>query len=149
MKPHAMLFEWVVHMLKTERQKAYIEDRYGDGECGVFAQALHQLLGYPVVLLRCSEDMSPALPLGFPRHAAVRCGDGLFMDAFGITDINGLEERFSSRFTVDDDPDMRKYPFDADISDALVHARQFLNYQQKRDRKVERPASIFHEPAPL
>jgi hypothetical protein len=137
-------------MENFDRQKAYIEDRYGDGECADFAQALHQLLGYPVVLLRCVEDMSPALPLGFPRHPAVRCGDGLFMDAFGIADINALEQRFSLTFTVDYNPDMNRCPFDDDddIGDALEHAGQLLKYWQESKRALLRAKPPFQKSAP-
>lgn len=92
----------------------YIEDRYGDGECGVFAQALHGMTGLPLVLFRIEgHEHKPVLPHSFPRHAAVWVGDDRYLDAFGTSTFAETSERFGVRLTVDHAPKKEAYPFDS------------------------------------
>ncbi|MCZ7860615.1 hypothetical protein O9X98_04280 [Agrobacterium salinitolerans] len=115
----------------------YIEDRYGDGECGVFAQALHGMTGLPLVLFRIEGDAhGPALPHSFPRHAAVWMGDDRYLDAFGASTFAETSARFGVRLTVDHVPKKEAYPFGSapgqgghvpdEFSEAEAHALEML-----------------------
>lgn len=124
-------------MSHDDTNLGYIEDRYGDGECGVFAQALHGMTGLPVVLFRIDGDQyGPSLPHGFPRHAAVRFGDGSYLDAFGTSTLAEESERFGVKLRVDHAPRMEAYPFGSapgqgghvpyEFSEAETHALEML-----------------------
>lgn len=99
-------------MTNERRVIDYIEDRYGDGECGVFAQALNGMTGLPVVLFRIDGNhYGPIFPNSFPRHAAVLIGHGRFLDGFGISSLAQTTERFGMRLRVDFSPSLSAYPF--------------------------------------
>lgn len=115
----------------------YIEDRYGDGECGVFAQALHGMTGFPLVLFRIDGDQYGAvLPHSFPRHAAVWTGDDTYLDAFGTSTLGETSVRFGVRLTVDHAPKKEAYPFGSapgqgghvpdEFSEVEAHALEML-----------------------
>lgn len=116
---------------------SYVEDRFGDGECGPFAQALHSLTDLPLVLFRIDgRDYGPSTPDHFPRHAAVRLADDAFLDAFGIRTLRQVSEAFDMRLKLDLCPDPARYPFESgpgqqyydasDFSDVASHALAML-----------------------
>jgi hypothetical protein len=90
----------------------YVEDRYGDGECGIFSQALNGMTNQPIVLFRVDGDRyGPTFPNAFPRHAAVRIGDDVYLDGFGTSNLAETSERFGMRLRVDLSPSLAAYPF--------------------------------------
>lgn len=120
-------------------QQDYIEERYGDGECGPFAQALHQLTGWPIVLLRLREAHD-GMPVDFPRHAVVEREPDRFVDAHGETTLEAVEERFCVRLWLDPKPRENVYPLSAapgedlhypeEFAETLVHAQQLLDIHE-------------------
>ncbi|MDW9481949.1 hypothetical protein GOB57_25190 [Sinorhizobium meliloti] len=124
-------------MDRHDTNLGYIEDRYGDGECGIFAQALHGMTGLAVVLYRIDGDQyGPVLPDSFPRHAAVRIGNDSYLDAFGTSTLAETSERFGVKLRVDLTPRMEAYPFGsapgqggyipAEFVEAEAHALEML-----------------------
>lgn len=90
----------------------YVEDRFGDGECGVFAQALGGMTGLPVVLFRVDgSHYGPVFPHSFPRHAAVMVGNDHYLDGYGISSLSETAQRFGMRLRVDSSPSPTAYPF--------------------------------------
>lgn len=95
----------------TNADLDYITEVYGDGDCGIFAQALCHLTGLNVVLFRLRGAHALHLPDRWPRHAAVSLGGGVFLDAYGISRVHEIEDRFDCRLTVDVAPQPLAYPF--------------------------------------
>lgn len=125
---------------------ADLESRYADGECAAFAQAMSQLNGLSVVLLRVRESRDPGLPDGFPRHAALLLADGRLLDATGMTTVRALERRFACALRLDKAPDQNQYPFEQNRRgeewlEVIEHATAFLSH-------LERRGFVF-TPAPL
>lgn len=71
--------------------------QYRFGDCGVFAIAVYQETGWPVVLLRA--------PDGRVVHAACQVTKDTFYDAMGHTDLNGLRKCFGADVELDGDCD--------------------------------------------
>lgn len=94
-------------------QLEYLVDRYGDGECGIFALAMSQLTGLPVVLFRMNGDHGLSMPDRWPRHAAVSLKDGRFLDAEGISWLPEIAARFDASMRVDRDPSLTAFPFES------------------------------------
>lgn len=105
-------------------QLEYIADRYGDGECGPFASALHELTGLPLVTfnLRFPDGY---LPAGFPRHAAVTLGNGEFLDANGKGTLAQISERLQCILSVVENPQPHGYPFEASPQSAEFNAEEY------------------------
>ena len=116
---------------------ADLESRYADGECASFAQAMSQLSGLSVVLLRARNSTDPGLPEGFPRHAAVILADGRLLDATGMTTVRALERRFACALRLDKAPDQNQYPFEQNRGgeewlEVIEHATAFLSHLERR-----------------
>ena len=130
-------------------QLRYIEERFGDGECAVFARALSSLTGYPIVLLRMAgSEWAPSMPKGFPRHAVVETPGGNFLDAFGSVSLEAIEDRLEARLVVDRGPNMERYPF-ADISDEDMNEATELALEMLEMRKLETTARGGAAPSSL
>lgn len=119
----------------SARQLAYFEERFGDGECGIFAQAISRLTGAGIVLFRVAAKRDvPYLPEGFPRHAAVEVGDDLFLDAFGYQTLEEIERRMGVSLRVDRVPDVERYPFGSssgeEMDEALEMASEMLEIRR-------------------
>ncbi len=67
--------------------------------------------------------MSPALPFGFPRHAAVEIKPDVYLDAFGIQSLEEIEKRMGARLRVDREPSTSKYPFENIPEEELLEAQ--------------------------
>ena len=125
-------------------QLNYIVDRYLDGECASFAQALADLTQLPIVLFRLERDHG-FLGKGFPRHAAVRIEADLFLDASGTFTLKQARGRFEAPLVVDGTPNLRASPFEPqwptlnDHQETLDHARQMLALRGLEDLKAARP----------
>lgn len=97
----------------SESDLEYIVEVYGDGDCGIFASALHEVTGLPLVLFRLDGAHALHLPDRWPRHAAVGLPDGRFLDAAGVFVKTEIADRFECRFLVDATPDPEAYPFES------------------------------------
>lgn len=97
----------------SESDLDYIVEVYGDGDCGIFASALHEVTGLPLVLFRLDGAHALHLPDRWPRHAAVGLPDGRFLDATGVFSKTEIADRFECRFLVDATPDPGAYPFES------------------------------------
>jgi hypothetical protein len=123
-----------VMQANDQRQVEYIAERFGDGECAIFAMALHQATGLPLVVFEVSKSNDPALPVGFPRHAAVQMGDNQYLDAFGLANLKDIETRFNCKLRVETQPDVTKGVFepqwqnrtDEDITEARKFASEMI-----------------------
>jgi hypothetical protein len=127
-----------MHQADCERQVNYLAERYGDGECAVFAVALNQITDLPVVVFNIAGNSSdPGLPAGFPRHAAVQVGKNQYLDACGTASLAEISARLGCQLTVIPDPQLKtsffepewtKMQLDNDyIVTARDHAKQMLN----------------------
>lgn len=105
-----------VHEASNERQLNYISDRFGDGECAVFAFALHQVTGHLLVTLNVIQSDDPGLPAGFPRHAAVLLPGNHLMDATGLTDLESLSAKFGCKLQLETSPSMTTSIFSSEWS---------------------------------
>lgn len=121
-----------------QRQVEYIAERFGDGECAIFAMALHQATGLPLVVFEIAKSHDPALPVGFPRHAAVQFGDDQYLDAYGLASLVDIKTRFSCKLRVQANPDVTKGVFepqwqnfsDDDISEARSFAGEMIKLKR-------------------
>ena len=127
-----------MHEADCQRQVEYISDRFGDGECAVFAVALHQITELPVVVFSVAGDSSdPSLPTGFPRHAAVQVGPDKYLDACGTATLDEISARMACQLSVQLDPKLKAPFFESDwtrsamdnedIIAARGHAKEMLN----------------------
>lgn len=136
-------------------QLNYIVDRYLDGECASFAQALSDLTLFPIVLFRLERDHG-FLAQGFPRHAAVRIKNDLFLDASGTFTLKQAKGRFETPLVIDAAPDLGASPFESqwpeldDHQETLDHARQMLALRGLEELKAARPrpSADSLDPAP-
>ena len=115
----------------------YLQERYSDGECGVFAQAMSHISRFSVAVLRVRDSQNPALPEGFPRHAVVLLANGRLMDAQGISTLKQLEQRFSCALRLEKGPDLTKYPFEQDFDcdywrDVYEDAVAYLTHLERK-----------------
>lgn len=126
-----------MHEADCQRQVDYVADRYGDGECAVFAVALHQITDLPVVVFNIAgNSKDPGLPEGFTRHAAVQVSQDQYLDACGTSSLAEICARLGCRLTVIPDPlfktssfepEWTKSQFDnEDIVTARDHAKEML-----------------------
>ncbi|MBD8615428.1 MULTISPECIES: hypothetical protein [Pseudomonas] len=125
-------------------QLSYILDRYLDGECASFAQALATISSLPVVVFRLERDHG-FYTAGFPRHAAVRVEQDLYLDASGLFSLKQAKGRFEAPLVVDNAPDLSASPFDREWplleehGEALDHADQMLALRGLEHFKAARP----------
>ena len=115
----------------------YLQERYADGECGVFAQAMSHISRLCVALLRVRDSQDPALPEGFPRHAAVLLANGRLLDAQGISTLKQLEQRFNCALRLEKGPDLTQYPFEQDFDcdywqDVYEDAAAYLTHLERK-----------------
>ncbi len=126
----------------------YLEERYGDGACGPFAQAISHITRLPVVLLRVRESADPALPDGFPRHAAVLLQNGRLLDAQGQMSLRQLEIRFGCGLRIEKSPDLAQYPFEQvlegeDWREAVNDAAAYLTHLERKGFTFQSPEMSF------
>ena len=125
------------------RKIEYLSSRYGDGECAIFAVALHQITTLPVMVFNVSaETGDPGLPLGFPRHAAVQVKPDVFLDACGTFTLAEANKRFGCELVAKADPKLSTSFFepswsksaysDEDIITTRDHANQLLTLRKLR-----------------
>lgn len=129
------LLLWELTLASSEQaaqwQIDYIVDRYLDGECASFSQALATITGLKIVLFRY-ERAHGFCPRGFPRHAAVQVEKDLFLDASGTFNLKQAMGRFEAPLVVDLAPDLSASPFeqnwlsDDDHLEVIDHAKQML-----------------------
>lgn len=115
-------------------QLDYIADRFGDGECGTFSQALSHITALHVVLFRSTSTTDIQCPPGFPRHAAIEIKPNEYLDATGIFNLQEAQERFGCSFRIDDTPDLSAYPFG--LEEEWREVLSFA-YEMLRLRKLE------------
>ncbi|KPC16993.1 Uncharacterized protein AC499_1154 [Pseudomonas amygdali pv. lachrymans] len=122
----------------------YIVDRYLDGECASFSQALSTITGLKIVLFRY-ERAHGFCPKGFPRHAAVQIERDLFLDASGTFTLKQAMGRFEAPLVVDLMPDLGASPFEQnwllgdDHLEVVDHAQQMLALRNLEQLKAARP----------
>lgn len=122
----------------------YIVDRYLDGECASFSQALATITNLKIVLFRY-ERAHGFCPKGFPRHAAVQIEQDLFLDASGTFNLKQAMGRFEATLVVDASPDLGVSPFEqnwlseSDHLEVLDHAQQMLALRNLEKLKEARP----------
>lgn len=133
-----------MHQADCERQVDYLAERYGDGECAVFAVALNQITDLPVVVFNVTgESNDPALPVGFPRHAAVQAGPDQYLDGCGLSSLKDISTRLGCQLSVKADEkhtapffesDWVSSAFDnPDIIEARAHAKEMLQLRDLRN----------------
>lgn len=139
---------WELTLASNEQagqwQIDYIVDRYLDGECASFSQALSTITGLKIVLFRY-ERAHGFCTKGFPRHAAVQIEQDLFLDASGTFNLKQAMGRFEAPLVVDVAPDLGVSPFEqnwlseADHLEVLDHAQQMLALRKLEKLKAARP----------
>jgi hypothetical protein len=126
-----------MHEADCQRQVEYVADRYGDGECAVFAVALNQITDLPVVVFNVAGNSNdPGLPEGFTRHAAVQVDQDQYLDACGTSSLADICARLGCQLTVIPDPQLKTSSFELewttskfdneDIITARDHAKEML-----------------------
>ena len=126
-----------VHEANHQRQMDYISDRFGDGECAVFAFALHQITEHPLVTLNVTQSDDPGLPVGFPRHAGVLLPGNQIMDASGLTDLETLSQKFGCKLRLETSPSMATSIFSPEWSEADVDHPEISEARKFAEKMLE------------